>query len=156
MKLVQENEKKVKSLDGKEKSILIKEEVDYEITGYEFPNEKPSTQEDYNYDANWLVDKITYNGESFSTAGILVGELQHLVSEMKKVINGEKNKFELSPIEIGVFFQLEKIENKYLFSFSFVRPAKEGMKKISQLFDKKGILEKVHELEEFLIKYPER
>lgn len=156
MKLTQIENKIIEQKNGGTKEIKIVKEIDYKITGYEFPNEKSLTAE-FNYDANWLTDKITFQGKHYSTAGILNTELATFVENLEKITQGETDFCELEPIEVGLQMSVKRINLEYLFTISFGITAEEMKKQtVSQLLGKKELIEKIEELKMYLDRFPER
>ena len=153
MKLVELHKKKVKQKDGTTKEINWKDEIEFLVTGYEFPDKKTIGNEDDFADSNWLNDAVIFNGKTYCLAGILISEICNFVKKMESVLAGELIKCELEPIEIGLKMKARKNKNKFSFSIEF---GINDIRKVTQELTKEEFIEKINDLKDILKKYPVR
>lgn len=132
------------------------------INSYQFPKEK-TVDNEYNYDANWLVCEIKYSENDFtevySDACLLTCELEELAEALLKILNGDDSGYISDFIEPYLNVSIAKAGDKVLFIVHFVYDTSNGIwrkRKVTSLVDKEHATHILHELVEFQKKYPQR
>ncbi|MGN1104362.1 MAG: hypothetical protein ACI4QI_05740 [Candidatus Coproplasma sp.] len=136
--------------------------VEFNVTGYEFPNEKPSKKE-FNYEANWLNIEIIYHDEAIDTTYtdncLLTKDLSDLVNVFQRVINGEEDCYISDFFEPYLSVCITNVDGNIIFVFSYVYDTNDGKwSKISitAKWTMSEAKEKLNELKDMELKYPER
>lgn len=136
--------------------------INFNIIGYEFPNEK-STKKEFNYDANWLRFEVIYCDENtnkaYTDTCLLTYELSDLVNTLQQIINGGENSYISDFMEPYLSVCITKIDEFIIIVFSFVYDTTNG--KWSKIgVTAKWTLEearnKVKELKDMELKFSER
>ena len=98
------------------------ERIEFEIESYQFSDEA-STEDEYNYDANWLVCRITYTDgevyEAYSAPALLTEELNELYDGFAIIVDGNEESFISSFMEPNIRISIARKEEKIAFGFSF-------------------------------------
>lgn len=136
--------------------------INFNIIGYEFPNEKPSKKE-FNHDANWLRLEVVYCDENtnktYTDTCLLTYELSYLVNALQQVINGNENSYISDFIEPYLSVCITKIDEFIIFVFSFVCDTTDGKWSkigVTAKWTVEEAKDKVKELKAMELKFPER
>ena len=135
----------------------------FNITGYEFPDEKADARMEYNYDANWLICEIKYSdgdlSENYTSALLLTYELKELIDSLEKILDGVEHGCDLSFMEPYLGISISNEEDKVLFAIRYVHDTTAGAWKprtVSSLLEKERAVGLLDELRGLLTRYPIR
>jgi len=145
--------------------VLISEKnksINFNVTGYEFPNEKPS-KKDFNDEANWLtLEFVCADGNTTNTytdSCLLTYELSEMANALEKIINDEENSYISDFMEPYLSVCITKVDEYIIFVLSFVYDT------TGDKWDKIGITakwttaeakDKLKELKDMELKFPKR
>ena len=137
-------------------------QIDFNITGYQYPSEVSSVDE-YNYDANWLVCKIDYmdekTKESYRDPALLTYELEELYNALSMILDGEDDSYISDFMEPYVKISIARNEKMVIFTFHFIydTSGEEWMtRKVTSLLSKEEAICVLKELEGMVETYPPR
>ena len=136
--------------------------IDFKITSYQFPNHHPSN-DDYDYDANWLICEIKYSednlNEVYSDPCLLTYELQELTESMQKILNYEEDAYISEFMEPYLKISIVRCEEKVVFTIQFVYDTTDGnwnTRKVSSVMSEDVAIQILTELTKFQKAFPER
>ena len=136
--------------------------IDFKITGYQFPDYHPSN-DDYDYDANWLICEIKYSEDNinqvYSDPCLLTYELQELTESMQKILNYEEDAYISEFMEPYLKISIVRCEEKVVFTIQFVYDTTDEnwtTIKVSSVMNEKVATQILNELTEFQYSFPER
>ena len=134
----------------------------FNISGYEFPKERPSNEE-YNFDANWLNCEIKYFEGDFNQVCIdpclLTYELEDLIFALSKILDGTESEYNSMFMEPYLKISIAKVEDKIRIVFKFMHDTLSspwGIWEVDSLLEKKYATEILNELKELQKNYPQR
>ncbi len=138
------------------------EELSFEVVRYEFPNHK-SQEKGYDYDANWLVARITYAdgtiSREYEDACILTSELEELIHGFSKVVSGVESLYISDFLEPYLKFVIANADEDILLGVEFVYDTNDGIwksHKIASFIPNETALTYIAELKAMLAQFPER
>lgn len=132
--------------------------VYFDILGYEFKEYTP-LEDDYDYDAQWLIIKLIFEGniqKEFIGPYIMTFELIELITSLSRLYNNMTNKIQTKFEEPYFSIIATKVENKINFEIKmidFETNKKYQIKKDITLDELENI---ISNLEVLSLKYPER
>lgn len=136
-----------------------KQTLEFDSIGYEFPDYEP-LEEEYDYDANWLVIEFNYQEKDYNRKLIgpylMTFEIIELINDLSRLYNNKTKKVESRFIE--TYFKIEVKANKDNFTMyvklnDFEKRKKYEIKKDITLEE---LDELITNLEIISLKYPER
>lgn len=127
----------------------------FEVLNYEFKDYTP-LEEDYDYDAQWLVIKLDINGKEFIGPYIMTFELIELITGLSRIYNKKTNSYKTLFEEPYFNIKVNRVENNVSIEITMI-----DFETNQKYTTKKDItldeLEKIiSSLEEISLKYPER
>ena len=136
--------------------------IDFNITGYQFPNHRPSS-DDFDYDANWLICEITYLEDSlrevYEDACLLTCELDEIIEGLSKVVDGEEGGYISEFLEPYLRISITNINDNIIITIHFVYEVSDKAwkkRKVSCAINKEDAAKILCELQDFKKMYPER
>ena len=136
--------------------------IDFKVNSYQFPNRHPS-DDDYDYDANWLICEIKYSEGDFSEVYcdpcLLTYELQELIESMQKIINYEEDAYISEFMEPYLKISIVRCEEKLVFTIKFVYDTSGNnwnKRTVSAEMNEEEAIQILNELIEFQKAFPER
>ena len=134
-------------------------EIVFDIDSYQFPWEKPDGEGDY--DANWLMVKITYSDsegpQEYTDPCLLTWELCGVIEELEKVINGEESFYVSDFLEPYLKFSFMKVGKDVGIGICFVYDTTDGIWKdhrLAEVFTMEETKDILEELKMLSKKYP--
>lgn len=134
----------------------------FNITGYQFPN-ATSSNEEYNYDANWLNCEIKYSegdfNETYTDPCLLTYELEELIDAISKILDDTESIFISDFMEPYLKISIAKVEDKVIFIFQFTYDTLSDIWKswkIVSSVERDCAVQILNELKKIQNSYPER
>lgn len=136
--------------------------IEFTIVNYQYP-ERKSTEEGFDYDANWLICEVKYldadRNETYKDACILTDELADMAEEFSKILDGTEDGYSSDFMEPCLKVTAARANEKIVMTFQFVYDTTGGLwldRKITTLLSKEEATEVVHELRKLMRKYQVR
>ena len=143
-------------ISGKDKS------VDFNVIGYEFPQEKPSKKE-FNYEANWLKLEIIYHDQTtdstYTDNCLLTNDLSDLINALQKIINGDQDSYMSDFFEPYLSVCITTVADFIILVFSYVYDTcdrKWSKITVTAKWTISEAEEKLKELKDIELKFPKR
>lgn len=140
-----------------------KEEIDFSVVDYQFPEAEKSKPNDFDYDANWLKIRVTHTKdgktEPFEDSCVLTYELEELADAVADLLSGKKNSYISEFMEPYLRFAIAEAEGRYMVQIQFVSYAdKDRWDTVgaAQLFSAEMLADAERELRGYLRAYPKR
>ena len=134
-------------------------EIVFGIDSYQYPWEKPDGEGDY--DANWLMIKITYSdsdgSQEYTDPCLLTWELCDVIRELEKIINGEESLYVSEFLEPYLKFSFMKVGENIGIGISFVYDTTDGIwkdRRLAESFTVETAKDILEELKMLNKKYP--
>ncbi len=136
--------------------------LDFDIVSYQYPSFK-SSNEEFDYDANWLVCKVKYIEndftETYTDPCLLTYELGEVIDALSKIIDGDKDGYISAFMEPYLRVSIAGAEDKVMIVVCFVYDTLDGIwkeRKIASFVDMDRAKEILNELKSLCKKYPQR
>ena len=130
------------------------------IESYEFPDCKPKGN-DFDYDANWLVEKITYTDaegtREYNEPCLLTCELTDTLKGISAVISGEAPFYISDYLEPYLKIAFMKTDGGFMLGMEFVYETEQWKKhRLSQLLSAEEAQKLTGELKAAALRFPVR
>ncbi|MGN0813656.1 MAG: hypothetical protein ACI4MH_00300 [Candidatus Coproplasma sp.] len=136
--------------------------VDFNVIGYEFPQEKPSEKE-FNYEANWLNLEIVYHDRTtdstFTDNCLLTNDLSDLINALQNITDGAQDGYISDFFEPYLSVCITEVDGFIIFVFSYVydtRDRKWSKITVTAKWTVAEAKEKLKELKDIELKFPIR
>lgn len=134
--------------------------LDVSISGYEFPGEK-SDNEEYNYDANWLIVRVAYKDGAeehiYQDSCLMTDELKELANELEAVLDRKEMLYISDFMEPYLRIAIVPTESSFIVAIQFVYDTTDGIwksHKVSQALTPEQASSLLAELRELKQRYP--
>ena len=137
--------------------------IEFSIADYQFPEIEPSGEEEFDYDANWLMCEIKYSdgkiNKTYMDPCLMADELADMTEELSKILNGSEDGYISSFMEpylgVAAARAAGKISMVFEFNYNVTAEIWEE-RKITTLLSQEEATEMVQSLKELVEKYPVR
>ena len=129
---------------------------------YQFPEATPSTNKNYNHDANWLNCKIVFCENEYENSMVdpclTTSELSELIIGISNVVYGRNSSYFSDFLEPYLEITAEKIEDKIKFTiqYEYDSTKDDALWIVTSLLEMEQAEKFIEELKEFQRIYPER